>query len=345
MKRLVAIAVALMLSACTPLMVQQAGAPPSGFQGPRLEQDAFVSFDGARLGLSRWEARGDPQAVVVALHGMNDYANAFHLAAPYWARNGVTTYAFDQRGFGRSPNRGIWGGDELMINDLRTMVSVVRMRHPGVPLIVAGESMGGAVAIEAFASDVPPDADRLILMAPAVWGWSNQPLPYKTMLWLASRFTAAKVYEPPRWLTSRVKPTDNHEELVAMGRDPLMVWGARSDTLYGLVAMMERAWAGTGQIKVPTLYIYGANDEIIPEKPSFQAASKLKPTDRSAYYAKGWHLMTRDRQGPVVWADLLSFIKTPQAPLPSGAPTIPGSPTQPNAPINAEAAARVRAGL
>ena len=61
------------------------------------------------------------------------------------------------------------------------------------------------------------------------------------MLWLASRFTAAKVYEPPRWLTSRVKPTDNHEELVAMGRDPLMVWGARSDTLYGLVAMMERA--------------------------------------------------------------------------------------------------------
>ena len=55
--------------------------------------------------------------------------------------------------------------------------------------------------------------------------------------------------------------------------------------------------------------------------------------------------MARGHQGPVVWADLLSFIKTPQAPLPSGAPTIPGSPTQPNAPINAEAAARLRAGL
>ena len=99
------------------------------------------------------------------------------------------------------------------------------------------------------------------------------------------------------------------------------------------------------EIKVPTLYIYGANDEIIPEKPSFQAAGRLKPTDRSAYYARGWHLMTRDHQGPVVWADLLSFIKTPQAPLPSGAPTIPGSPTQANAPVNAEAAGRVRAGL
>jgi acylglycerol lipase len=344
-KRLAAILAAVMLSACTPLMVQQAGAPPMGFQGPHLQDDAFVSFDGSRLGLTRWEAQGEPQAVVVALHGMNDYANAFHLAAPYWAQNGVTTYAFDQRGFGRSPNRGIWGGDELMIEDLRTITTVVRLRHPGVPLIVAGESMGGAVAIEAFASDRPPEADRLILMAPAVWGWSNQPLPYKTMLWLASRFTAAKVYEPPRWLTSRVKPTDNRDELIAMGRDPLMVWGARSDTLYGLVAMMERAWSSIGEIKVPTLYIYGANDEIIPEAPSFQAAKRLKPSDRSAYYDKGWHLMTRDRQGPVVWADLLSYIKTPEAPLPSGAPTIPGARTQPNAPINAEAAGRIRAGL
>lgn len=345
MKRLVAIAAAVMLSACTPLMVQQAGAPPIGFQGPRIEQDSFVSFDGARLGLTRWEAPAPPEAVVVALHGMNDYANAFHLAAPYWAQNGVTTYAFDQRGFGRSPNRGIWGGDELMVEDLRTMTALVRSLHPGVPVVVAGESMGGAVAIEAFASDRPPAADRLILMAPAVWGWSNQPLPYKTTLWLASRLTADKIYEPPRWLTKRVKPTDNRDELIAMGRDPLMTWGARSDTLYGLVEMMERAWSSVGGIEVPTLYIYGANDQIIPETPSFQAAAKLKPTDRSAYYKDGWHLMTRDRQGPVVWADLLSFIRTPQAPLPSGAPTIPKAPTLPNAPIAAEAGAPVRAGL
>lgn len=345
MRRLAAISAAVMLSACTPLMVQQAGAPPVGFQGPRIEQDDFVTFDGARLGLTRWETEGQPEAVVVAVHGMNDYANAFHLVAPYWAEHGVTTYAFDQRGFGRSPNRGIWGGDELMVEDLRTLTALVRGRHPGVPVVVAGESMGGAVAIEAFASDRPPAADRLILMAPAVWGWSNQPLPYKTTLWLAARLTADKIYEPPRWLTQKVKPTDNRDEMIAMGRDPLMTWGARSDALYGLVAMMERAWSSVGGIKVPTLYIYGANDQIIPETPSFQAAGKLKPTDRSAYYAHGWHLMTRDRQGPVVWADLLSFIKTPQAPLPSGAPTIPKSPTLPNAPIAADREAAIRAGL
>ena len=312
-----------MLSACTPLMVQQAGTPTTSFAGPRLEGDAFVSFDGARLGLTRWEAEGPPRAVVVALHGMNDYANAFHLVAPYWAAHGVTTYAIDQRGFGRSPGRGVWGGEELMVEDLRTVTAVARARHPDLPVVVAGESMGGAVAIEAFASARPPAADRLILMSPAVWGWSNQPLPYRTMLWMAAHFTASKVYEPPRWLARRVKPTDNIDELIAMGRDPLMTWGARSDALYGLVQLMEGAWKSTGEIAAPVLYAYGANDQIIPKTASFEAAGRLKPTDRTVYYADGWHLLTRDRQGPVVWNDLLSFILDPNAPLPSDPPPIP----------------------
>ncbi len=345
MRRLAAISAAVMLSACTPLMVQQAGAPPTGFQGPRIEAESFVSFDGARLGLTSWQAQGEPAAVVVAVHGMNDYANAFHMAAPYWAEHGVTTYAYDQRGFGRSPGRGIWAGDDLMVEDLRTLTALARAKHPGVPVVVAGESMGGAVAIQAFASDRPPAADRLMLMSPAVWGWSNLPLPYKTMLWATARFTGSHVYTPPRWLTRRVKPTDNIEELIAMGKDPLMTWGARSDALYGLVSMMERAWRSVGEVKVPILYIYGANDQIIPEEPAFEAAARLKAGDKSAYYAKGWHLMTRDLQGPVVWEDLLSFILNPSAPLPSGAPPIPAAPMKRNAPVTAEATDKAKAGL
>lgn len=330
MKRLAVILVSLMLTACTPLVVQQAGRPELGFQGPRLERDAFVSFDGARLGLTTWEAQGEPWAVIVGVHGMNDYANAFHLAAPWWASQGVTTIAYDQRGFGRSPQRGVWGGDDLMVEDLRTIVALARTKYPNAVIAVAGESMGGAVAIEAFASDRPPAADRLVLLSPAVWGWKTQPLPNKTLLWFAARFTGPKVYTPPDWLVSKVSPTDNREELIAMGRDPLMVWGARSDTIYGLVRMMQHAWDQVGSVKAPAVYFYGAHDQIIPRRAAFSAAQRLRPTDRSAYYAKGWHLMTRDHQGPVVWADILAFVKDPQAPLPSGAPTIPGAPTPPN---------------
>jgi alpha-beta hydrolase superfamily lysophospholipase len=317
---------ALSLAACTPMLTQAPGAPPIGFAGPHLERDAVVSFDGARLGLTTWEAQGEPWAVIVGVHGMNDYGNAFHLAAPWWAAQGVTTLAFDQRGFGRSPQRGIWAGDELMVEDLRTVVALARRKYPHAILAVVGESMGGAVAAEAFASDRPPAADRLLLLSPAVWGWREQALPYKTLLWLAANFTAAKVYTPPSWLTRKIQPTDNREELIAMGRDPLMVWGARSDTLYDLVGLMDHGARAIGAARVPTLYLYGAHDEIIPKHAAFHAARQLKASDQTAFYAEGYHLLTRDHQGPVVWRDVLAFVRDPSAALPSGAPPIPGAP-------------------
>ena len=326
MTRIALVLLLLTLSACTSMTVQRPGLPPSGFQGPHFEGDSIVSFDGARLGLSKWEAQGEPWAVIVAAHGMNDYANAFHVAGPVWAKEGVTTYAYDQRGFGRSPQRGIWAGEDLLVEDLRTVTAVARARHPDAIIVVAGESMGGSVAAAAFASDRPPTADRLVLLSPGVWGFKSQPLPYKTALWFAANFTASKVYTPPKFVTKRIWPTDNIDELRAMGRDQLMIWGARSDTLYGLVKLMDHAARDVGEDRLPTLYLYGARDDIIPKNAAFKAVKNLRPADRTAYYAAGHHLLTRDHQGPVVMADVLAFIRDPEGPLPSGAPPIPGAP-------------------
>ena len=117
-----------------------------------------------------------------------------------------------------------------------------------------------------------------------------------------------------------------------MGRDPLMTWGARTDALYGLVSTMQHAWRGAGGLRVPTLYLYGDHDQIIPKQPTYQAAAHLKPTDRSAFYAQGWHLLMRDKQAQSVWSDAAAFIRDPAAPLPSGAPIIPGAPTRANGP-------------
>jgi len=189
--------------------------------------------------------------------------------------------------------------------------------------VLAGGSMGGAVAIAAFASDRPPAADRLVLMAPAVWGWSSQPLPFRTALWFTAHLAGETVLRPPSWVVDRVHPSDNREELIAMGRDPMLIWGARNDTLYGLVDLMQTAWESTGRIRVPVGYFYGANDEVIPKVAAFRAASRLKASDRTAYYAHGWHLLTRDLQRDVVIADIQSFVLNPAAPLPSGAPPIP----------------------
>ena len=320
----------LALSGCATPMVQRAGAPGVGLGGPVLENDSFTAADGMRLPMTVWAAEGEPKAVIIGVHGMNDYARAFHLAAPWWATRGITTYAYDQRGFGRAPQRGVWAGPELMAEDLRTLTALARARHPHSLITVLGHSMGGAVAIAAFSSDRPPQAHRLILAAPGVWGWSRQALPNRVALWAAAHIMPGRALGTPDWLARRIRASDNIEILMEMGRDPNMIFETRIDAIYGLVELMQLADRNIGRITAPLLYLYGARDQIIPPKAAFHAAAKLKPVDRSAYYADGWHLLTRDLQGPKVWADIESYILDPDAPLPSGAPIIPGSPTRAN---------------
>ena len=106
MRRLNGLFLALLLGACTP-QIQTIG--PVTHQA-RLAPTAIITPDGAHLPVTIWPAVGQTKAVVVALHGFTDYRNAFALPAPTWQQAGITTLAFDQRGFGGTERAGIWGG-------------------------------------------------------------------------------------------------------------------------------------------------------------------------------------------------------------------------------------------
>ncbi|WP_425991382.1 alpha/beta fold hydrolase [Brevundimonas sp. TWP2-3-2] len=308
------------LAACAMPHVQPPLTPPAGFAGPRIEPGAFVVDDGARLPYLRWGPE-EPEAIIIGLHGMNDHAAAFRLAGPWWAERGIATYAYDQRGFGASPGRGVWAGEARMAEDLRTVVALVRARHPNARIAVAGESMGGAVAISAFASDRPPVADQLILLAPAVWGWSSQSLPNRASLWAASRLMGSRSITPPDWAVRRIRATDNLIELVANGNDPGFIRSTRFDALSGLVDLMESATLKLGQVRAPTLLLYGARDQIIEQGPMRRALIRAgePPNLRTGWYRDGWHLLNRDWQAEVMFRDVEALLRDPDAALPSGA--------------------------
>jgi alpha-beta hydrolase superfamily lysophospholipase len=329
MRAVAAVLACLALAACATPAIQPPLTPPPGFPGPRLElgptgTGALVADDGARLPLSAWTpAQGEPWAVVVALHGMNDHAASFGLAGPAWAERGIATYAYDQRGFGGAPGRGVWAGQARVIEDLRLAVALARARHPGAVVAVAGESMGGGVAILAFASDRPPEADRLVLLAPAVWGWSSQPVANRASLWVAARLLGSVAAEPPEIAVRDILASSNLPELYRMGRDPEMIFATRFDTLYGLVQLMEDASRGLGRVRAPTAYLYGATDQIIPREATLRALASAPAGMRTAYYPAGRHLLNRDFQAGAVYADVEAFLRSPGAAWPSGAGPVP----------------------
>src|SRR5260370_12825324 len=74
-----------------------------------LTPTAIIAEDGWRLALRSWlprDAAGNPiqpRATIVAVHGFNDYSNAFTLPREALAPQGIAVFAHDQRGFRQTP--------------------------------------------------------------------------------------------------------------------------------------------------------------------------------------------------------------------------------------------------
>jgi alpha-beta hydrolase superfamily lysophospholipase len=308
---------ALAVAGCTPT-VMPAG-PPHVM--PAVNGATLRMTDGSELPLHVWmPADRRPRATVVALHGFNDYGTFFARPGTFLASRGIASYAYDQRGFGAAPNPGLWPGTDTLVCDLGDAVAAVRARHPGVPLFVVGESMGGAVAIVAATNGQPLAADGLILAAPAVWGRATMPSLQSAALWFGAHTT------PGLTVTGRglgVRASDNVEMLRALGRDPLVIKSTRIDSLYGLVGLMDAALAAAPRLTVSSLILYGERDEVVPAEPVRRFLAGLPAgtasSRRVAVYADGWHMLLRDLQAETVWNDIAAWIADRGAALPSGA--------------------------
>jgi alpha-beta hydrolase superfamily lysophospholipase len=288
---------------------------------PEVRNHRFLTRDGLELPVRIWLPEGEPKAIMLALHGFNDYSNAFVEPANYWRRSGIATFAFDQRGFGGAPNRGYWPGISAFTDDCADMARLLHRRYPDAPIYLLGDSMGGAVATVAMAEDNTLPVAGMILVAPAVWARDTMNPFQSGLLWV----TAHSV--PWMTVTGRglnIMPSDNIAMLRALGRDPLVIKETRIDTIYGLADLMDAAMESADKIKIPTLVLYGDHDEIVPREPTVQFIRRLEAADtrmRAVFYPKGYHLLLRDLSADVVMKDVRVWLANDGGPLPSGGET------------------------
>lgn len=316
-----AIAVLLFLCvavACAPRLQPPGDTPMAPAVAPN--EAAWQAGDGRELPLRRWLPDGaPPRAIILALHGFNDYSNAFTEATKWWAKHGLATYAPDQRGFGRAPFTGYWPGEDRLAEDVRELDAVLRRRHPGVPVYWLGESMGGAVVLHSLMRNTSARPDGVVLVAPAVWGRASMPLLYRLALFATSYTIPWKTFTGSGL---KIQASDNIEMLRRLSRDPLFIKATRVDAIHGLVNLMDEA-ALSRPIGTPLLLLYGVKDQVIPKPPVEKFVEALKATQgidmRVAVYSEGWHMLLRDLQAEVVWRDVNAWIGNRAAPLPSGA--------------------------
>lgn len=320
--RLIALlAVALLASACTPQW-QEIGPPVNT---PAFTDKAFHTADGVDLPMKTWLPWDRPlEASIVALHGFNDYKRAFDPPGKGLARRGFALYAFDQRGFGDAPQRGIWAGSEQMIRDLAAAAWLAKAAHPDKPVYLLGESMGAAVILAAVAEHVDMPVDGIILAAPAIWGWQTQP-PLNRWIFDFAMTVMPRVAVRPNGVYR--EPSDNYQMLRQMSRDPKVLKETRVDAAFGLVELMTRAFDSGAKLGAAPrwLIMFGDREDILTSESVGRFLGTL-PTlphaeGRVALYPRGYHMMLRDLDAHVIYDDIAAWIRDPAAPLPSGADT------------------------
>ncbi|MBN4069202.1 lysophospholipase [Beggiatoa alba] len=282
---------------------------------PSLNNNVAIMADGYLLPLNIFLAN-NAKASLIALHGFNDYRNAFTPLCTYLAKHNVHCYAYDQRGFGETQHRGLWPYENTLQNDLATMIKLIKDKHPDLPLYIIGESMGGAVVLTTFAKPNTPHVTGISLLAPAVWARHTQPWYQRLALWLTVRI--APGWKPTAKGFERVA-SDNDAMLRELSKDPLVIKATRVDAIYGLTNLMDQALAATKEVSAKGIVFYGEKDELITKQPTCEMLANISANKinnlRFVLYKNGYHMLSRDLQANKVYQDLITWIDDAGQPL------------------------------
>lgn len=94
-----------------------------------------------------------PRAVMLCIHGLGLHKGNYEGFGKRLAKEGIITYAMDVRGFGEWRKFKQYQKVDLKgaLNDLNSVLAAIKTKYPDLPIILTGESMGGAFALHGAA--------------------------------------------------------------------------------------------------------------------------------------------------------------------------------------------------
>lgn len=227
---------------------------------PTTGEGELRSADGLRLHFRSWTVPL-PRAALVAVHGLGEHSGRLASLASELARRGIDVFAPDLRGHGRSEGRrGHAARFGLLVEDVHALRLEVARRHPALPLLLFGHSLGGLVAIRYLEAYPEPPLRGAVLSAPELGLGSGIPI------W---RRVLARAIEPllpalpahngidPEWLSH------DPEEVAAYRADPLVHRRITPRLFTEMEGAMRLAREERERIRVPALVLVPEADRVV----------------------------------------------------------------------------------
>jgi alpha-beta hydrolase superfamily lysophospholipase len=224
-------------------------------------------FDGSegRVFYRAWLPEGEVRRILLLVHGYAEHSARYaHVAAALTPR-GTALYAEDHLGHGHSDGeRALITDFEHIVADLHTLAGIARAAHPGVPMLIAGHSMGGLLSSR-FTQTWPDEVSGLILLGAVVGDWN----------WAREVLRDPEMPEPPdTWEGMSRDPQTVHE----YATDPLVYRDRyKRPLLEAEVVALDRFNAEIDRVTAPVLFLHGEDDPFVDYRTSM-AAAKAFPT-------------------------------------------------------------------
>jgi acylglycerol lipase len=245
------------------------------------------STTGEQLFYRSWSAPR-PRALLVLVHGLSEHSERYEHVGRYLAERGVTVYAHDHIGHGRSGGRRGWiESFEHFLDDTEQVHRLAMRENPGLPVFLLGHSMGGLIAAAYVLERLKPDF--LILSGPAI----------------------VPLLNPSDRTIDASRLSKDRDVQKAYMEDPLVLRERVTDELFlrladGVGLLPGRA----AEVSVPTLLIHGGDDALCSAEGArmwLEGASSGDVTVK--IYPGGRHEMLNETNKDEVLDDVWAWIR------------------------------------
>ncbi|WP_101784023.1 alpha/beta hydrolase [Nonomuraea indica] len=256
------------------------------------------TFTGTRgANVAREWPHADPRYLAILVHGYGEHIGRYEWVAGTLVRHGAAVYGVDHLGHGRSAGERVLVEDfEDIVTDVHTLRRRAEADHPGVPVVVIGHSMGGMIAAR-YAQRHGAGLTALVLSGPVLGEW--EPVPA-----LLALDEIPDVPIDPATLSRDLSVGD------AYAADPLVWHGPfKRSTLEAFAATLAAIAEGGSLGALPTLWVHGADDLLVPLSGSRAGVEAIRGDDfTERIYPEARHEVFNEINKEEVLADVAAFI-------------------------------------
>ncbi len=250
------------------------------------QEGFFRGVRNTNIYYQKWLPEGDPQAVLIIVHGLAEHSGRYANAVNFLISCGFAVHAFDLPGHGKSDGKRMHVRRfEDFTDTLRNFVDRVRKRHPDKKIFLIGHSMGGLISC-AYLIEHQDQFAGAVLSGPSLQVPDNVS---------AATIIIGKVlaFIIPACGLIRLQAADisrDHAVVQAYNDDPLVCKGKVTARLAAeFLKTMQRVTAKAVKITLPLLIIQGGADRLAEPDSVQRVFASISSVDKTINVYDGFY--------------------------------------------------------